>query len=280
MSGGGVNLVGIMQGRLSPPDPRRLQAFPWASWEKEFVHAAELGLDCIEWLFEEDSYELNPIWTQEGVWRINELVQTHGVSVNSVCADYFMMHPFFRVTPEERAASIQVLKVLITQAASIGAKVILIPVLEVAEIRLAADAEMLGDALQECLLVARENGIHLGLETELPADEYAALTTDRGEDLVGVYYDTGNAAAKGYDTAEDIRRLAHLLCGIHVKDRMLGGGSVPLGEGAVDFPACFAAIWDAGYRDSIIMQPFFASDFLRYARRHLDFVRRHMGPAP
>lgn len=271
-----MNPIGIMQGRLSPPHSQRLQAFPWNSWEQEFAYAREQRLNYIEWLFEAEEYERNPIWTQEGVRRINELVQAQGVAVNSVCADFFLAHPFFRVPSDERAASIRVLKRLIRQAAHIGVKIILIPVLEVAEIHSEIDAALLVDAMRDCLPSAHECGIHLALETELPADQYKSLIMDIGDDHIGVYYDIGNAAAQGYDTAQDIRHLGPLLRGVHVKDRILRGSSVPLGEGSVDFAACFSALREIGYSDSLVLQTFFESDFLSYAKHHIKFVRSHM----
>jgi hypothetical protein len=58
--------IAIMQGWLSPPRPDRLQCFPWRTWEREFEHAAALGLDAIEWLFEPDDFKRNPVWTPAG----------------------------------------------------------------------------------------------------------------------------------------------------------------------------------------------------------------------
>ena len=274
-----MNRIGIIQGRLSPPNPQRLQAFPWSSWEQEFAYAGELGLDFIEWLFEVDGYEHNPIWTDAGARRIRDMVKTHGVGVHSVCADYFMPRPFFRVMDEERVESITTLNRLIRQTDAIGARTILVPVLEISEVRTEGEAELLIDALQQCMPVAHEHGVRLGLETELPAGQYRGLVSDVGDDQVGVYYDTGNASAMGYDTAADVRLMGPLLCGIHVKDRVLGGGSVYLGEGAAGFPACFAALREVGYTGPVTLQPFFGGDFLGDAKRNVEFVRNHMSTA-
>ena len=61
-----MNPIGIMQGRLSPQATGHLQAFPWKTWELEFERARAIGFDCLEWLFEADSFEKNPIWTRDG----------------------------------------------------------------------------------------------------------------------------------------------------------------------------------------------------------------------
>ena len=268
-----MNPIAIMQGRLSPPPPDRIQAFPWDSWEHEFIYARQLGLDRIEWVFEDENHESNPVWTSDGVKRIMAIAESEGVAVKSVCADYFMPHPFFRVTAEERAKSIQVLERLIQQGAEVGIEVILIPVVEIAEVRSDEDRRLLLDSVRQCLPLARQHGVSIGFETELPAEQYESLIKDFNDDGVAVYYDTGNAAFMGYDTAVDIRRLGPLLCGVHIKDRPVGGSTVPLGEGDVDFAALFSALRQVGYGGHYTLQPYFDADFLGYARRHVSFVR-------
>src|SRR5438132_8228951 len=164
-----------MQGRLSPPPADRIQAFPWTSWEEEFPRARTLGFDCIEWVFEDERFEANPIWTPAGRRRIREVTAASGVRVKSVCADYFMPHPFFRVTASERQRTVEVLQRLIENTAEVGAGLILLPVLEVAEIREGREADELATALASCLDSARAARVRLGLETELPIAQYRQL---------------------------------------------------------------------------------------------------------
>jgi len=107
----------------------RLQAFPWKSWEEEFRHARACGFNTIEWLlFEADGYEQNPIWTDSGLEKIHRLIASSGVQVRTLCADYFMTHPFFRVLENDRAVTVAVLNNLIVQAAKVGIVIILLPV--------------------------------------------------------------------------------------------------------------------------------------------------------
>ena len=44
----GVAKIGIMQGRLVPPEGGRFQSFPRAQWRSEFSHAAKVPVDYIE----------------------------------------------------------------------------------------------------------------------------------------------------------------------------------------------------------------------------------------
>ena len=50
-----------MQGRLLPPIKGHIQAFPEKRWREEFAIAGECGLGFIEWIFEAQNWESNPI---------------------------------------------------------------------------------------------------------------------------------------------------------------------------------------------------------------------------
>ena len=261
-----------MQGRISPPPPGRLQAFPLATWEGEFSRARALGFDFIEWIFEDERHEENPLFSKAGRRRITELAGEHGVQVASVCADYFMPHPFFRVSSGDRQYSIDMLRSLIESCAEIGATLILVPVLEVSAIREEREVDELAEALTACLPAAHAAKVRLGLETELPVAQYAGLIERIGNEAVGAYYDIGNAASQGYDCASDIRTLGASIYGLHIKDRVRDGVSVPLGQGAADFPSIFNALHDISYRGRGVLQTAFGPDYMAFARTHLRFV--------
>ncbi len=271
-----MSLVGIMQGRLSPRPRHRLQAFPWNSWESEFALAKQCHLDAIEWLFEADSYQSNPIWSDGGIRNILRCVEETGVSVRTLCADYFMTHPFFRVSERERDQSINILQALIVRSARAGVQTILIPVLEDAEIRSQADTAQLQEALSQCLDAARAADVKLGLETELPAAEYLDLVRSFNSPLVGAYYDTGNAAACGYDMRTDVGVLGGVLFGVHVKDRRKGGPSVPLGSGDANFAGGIPYLCRQEYHSLFVLQNFFNEDPYGAARMSLKFIQSLM----
>jgi len=268
--------VGIMQGRLSPPISGRLQSFPWSTWEAEFREAQRCGFDSIEWLFEAESYEHNPIWTAAGREQINKIVSATGVRVRSLCAGYFMTHPFFRVPDENRKRSETILEDLIPRAAATGLSVILLPALELSELRTEEERALLYKSLRRPLRLAAEHGIKIGIECELPAAEYRALIEGQEHPALAAYYDTGNAAAKGYDVADDILALRGLLCGVHIKDRRRGGPNIPLGQGDVDFARAFAALDAAAYAGPLILETTRGDDPVAFARYHLRFVSERL----
>src|SRR4051794_3914012 len=91
----------VMQGRLVPPISGTIQCFPLGRWEEEFPLAAAAGLDAIEWIDDVTGATGNPIADDEGLARMSALSAQYGVTVRSLCADYFMERPLVRATAEE-----------------------------------------------------------------------------------------------------------------------------------------------------------------------------------
>jgi L-ribulose-5-phosphate 3-epimerase len=267
--------LGIMQGRLSPARAR-LQSFPWESWQAEFDRARFHGFDLIEWVFDAVRYEENPIWTEAGLAHIRERTRSSGVSVETICADYFVQHPLLRAAEPERDHHIEVLNALVTRASQLGARVVVIPMLEVGEIQDVKEEVLLLECLNRPLTLARAVGVMLAVESNMPADRYLQLITQAGDPALGICFDTGNRTAFGADIVADIGRLAPYVCGVHIKDRPLNGPNVPLGEGAVPFDTFFSRLAGSGYSGPLILETTVRDDYEYHARRNLEFVRSRL----
>jgi len=265
--------IGVMQGRLSPRPPGKLQEFPWQSYAEEFPKAARLGFDSIEWIFEAARFEENPLWTEAGREEIRELIRATGVKVQSVCADYFMVH---RLAGEHSLAlskNRDVLGELIVASNAIGADRILLPLLETSALD---TPELEREALVSLKSVAplcERYGVTLGLEMEIPGVKYARFVERVASPRVRAYYDTGNSTAQGADIAADILPLLSLLCAVHVKDRVRGGGSKPLGTGDANFQGFFPALLRAGFRGDFVLQHYFDEQPELQAEQSLSFVQ-------
>ena len=233
--------IGVIQGRLSPRPPGKLQEFPWRSYAAEFSSAAGLGFHSIEWIFEAARFEENPIWTEAGRDEILGLIEQSGVRVQSVCADYFMVHKLAGEGPRQLAQNLDVLTELIVAAATIGADRILIPLLETSAVDTPELKREVVSSLRAAAPVAERYGVTLGLEMEIPGAEYAKLVQSVGSSRVRAYYDTGNCTAAGVDIAQDILPVLPVLHAVHVKDRVRGGTSKPLGTGDTNFAGFFPA---------------------------------------
>lgn len=258
--------LGIMQGRLSPPQGGALQFFP-EDWEPEFATAHLLGFDSIEWIFDEP-YEGNPLRTTSGQQRILDIGRESGVTVRSVCADVFMKQTLVRRDP----SVVALLIMLLTSAERAGIPLVGLPLVEGNTPETPEQHDIVAENISHALALA-DVGTKIALEADLPAERIIALVEDIGSERVGVCYDTGNAMTFGFDAGADIRALGKRLFEIHFKDRIKGTRqSVYLGEGSVNFPDVFAALKEVGYDGLAILQAWRGEEYLADSKRQFEFL--------
>ena len=264
-------MLAIMQGRLVPPVGNRIQAFPRESWAEEFPRAASAGLSAIEWIYDAYGAGINPIETSEGILQIHALSVEHHVSVRSVCADYFMEYSLV-------SSNIDDLIALLGWARQLSARRIVLPFVDASAIREAEHGEAVIDALLRALPVARGAGIELHLETSLNPEAFAALLARIPDASIKVNYDSGNSASLGYRAAEEFEAYGKRIGSVHLKDRVRGGGTVPLGQGDADFEAVFTGLRRLGYSGDFVLQVARGEtgDEIAWARRNREFVERYL----
>lgn len=275
--------LGIMQGRLSPPVDNKIQAFPVKHWRDEFPKCRELKLDCMEWIFEYPHHEENPLYSKEGIEEMRALSRQYQVQINSVVADYFMEKRLFGETERAVKQAIDILLFLIRQCSQCGIPIIEIPFVDASAIKTEEDKRQIRESLKKPLQLALESGIHISLETSLPPDEFNAFINSFGPYRVFVNYDMGNSASLGYNPEQEIEILGPYIINVHIKDRVLNGGTVPLGEGDTDFKAVFEALLRSRYTGDFIMQTARQDlngqnrEIMETIREYIRFIEPYMG---
>lgn len=249
-----MSQIGIMQGRLLPPFEGRFQAFPADGWRTEFDHARDAGLDCIEWIYERPHEDRNPLASDAGIAEIRSLMDETGIAVRSVCADYYMEDMLIDPAGATRPHVVDHLRRLITQAAKLNAIYIVLPFVDASSLKTEAQRNGTADLLLKMAPYAEGAGVELHLETDLEPGVFRKLLDGIGAPFIRANFDIGNSAALGYDPAQEITALAPWLGSVHVKDRMLGGGTVALGTGNADLPTCFRMIREAGFGCHFVLQ--------------------------
>ncbi|MBK5539799.1 TIM barrel protein [Pseudomonas sp. TH05] len=249
-----------MQGRLCDRVDGKIQAFPWRDWALEFEAAQRLDVRLMEWTLDQERLYENPLMTKAGRERIGQLSQTHGVRILSLTGDCFMQAPFYKAEGAERASLLKDLNAILDAAQNVGIGYVLIPLVDNGSLT-SPDEEA---ALLEGLLPLRkrlvEGGLKIVFESDFPAERLAQFIARFPEDAFGINYDIGNSAALGYRAAEEIAAYGSRIDNVHVKDRLLGGTTVPLGSGNADFAQVFAALHKAGYAGHFILQTARAED--------------------
>ena len=270
--------IGIMQGRLSAPTEGRIQSFPRGHWRAEFASAREAGLACIEWIYEANTDQTNPLRTDDGLREMRRLAEESGVGVRSVCADYYMEYQLVAPAGEPVSEHVHHLQWLIGRAAAIGVRYIVLPFVDSSSLATTKQIEGLKRIFAVPMAVAERAGIELHLETDLEPRTLVSLLESLGSPTVKANYDIGNSASLGHDPREELMALRTRLGSVHVKDRVKGGGPVPLGTGAADFPTCFRLIGDTGFAGPYILQAAREPDIdeVSLARRNRLFVETHL----
>lgn len=270
--------IGIMQGRLVPPKGRGIQFFPFREWREEFKLASKIEIDEIDFIFDVDRFQENPLWSKEGIEKIRETIDTSRVKVRHICADYFMRKPFFRVSEKERQENIQILKHLLENAKQIGAENIEMPLVDNSSIKTEEEKEALVQSLSECLPQAQELGITISLEADLAPRDLFDLAQRVGRPSLKITYDSGNSSSLGYDSYEEMSTYGRYISNVHIKDRLLHGGTVPLGTGNANFDKLFRGLQEIGYKGSFTLQAARGEEGkeLETILSYTDFVRRYM----
>jgi len=262
-----------MQGRLLPKYKDRYQAHPFGYWKKEFPIAADLGMDCIEFIFDYEDYELNPLWSKQGIREIQNVIQETGVQVFSVCADFFMECPLHSNKEQARKLSKSTLLRLLESCNRIGIKDLVIPCVDQSSLINADDLENFRIQLEHVIPSAENLGVNLSLETDLPPQPFKKLLEDFNSESVTVNYDTGNSVSMGYDFREELLSYGRGISDLHIKDRTLGGGSVFLGDGDVDFQAFFNEFRKFNFIGPVIMQLYRDDEGISIFQKQLNVLR-------
>ncbi|RXH19396.1 sugar phosphate isomerase/epimerase family protein [Bradyrhizobium guangzhouense] len=252
--------IGFMQGRLSALVDGKIQAFPWDQWREEFPRAKALGLTRMEWTIDQDRLRENPLTTDLGQSEIATLARENGLRIPSLTGDCFMQAPFWKVDGAAHEALVADLDLLIAACSRIGIEFVVIPLVDNGKI----EREGESDALKRVLIARREQlarqNVKIVFESDLPPRELARFMDAFPAEVFGINYDSGNSASLGYDSAEEIEAYAPRILNVHVKDRLRGGTTVPLGTGNADLAKTIRLIERSGYKGQYILQTARAAD--------------------
>jgi L-ribulose-5-phosphate 3-epimerase len=252
--------IGFMQGRLSPQVDGKIQAFPWDTWRDEFPAAEKIGIKLMEWTLDHDRLAENPLMTAQGQAEIRSLSRAHGVRVVSLTGDIFMQMPFWRVTGAERAQRLAEFEAVAEACAQIGIKFIVVPLVDNGAMTTRDEEAVVIMEFSKRAPWLKERGLAVVFECDYPAQKLADFIAKFPQGQFGVNYDIGNSAALGFDSAEEIAAYFPRILNVHIKDRLLGGTTVPLGTGNAKLGATIGDLVKRGYRGFYILQTARAAD--------------------
>lgn len=274
-------VFGIMQGRLSPPENGRFQSFPRHSWREELSRAREVGLNYIEWIYDDYGASSNPIASVEGIAELNVLKQETGIKTPAICGDWLMDYPLVRCSQEQRMQREHMLHRLLRWGKAIGASRVVLPFVDASSIRTDEEKSVVVEVLERALPISEEMGVEMHVEADFGPAEFASFLARIPHPNVKVNYDSGNSSGLAYIASEEFVAYGSRIGSIHIKDRLrLPDGKVatkPLGEGSADFDDVFTSIRKISYSGGFTLQVARGrdGDEVNWIKQQLAFLRRY-----
>jgi L-ribulose-5-phosphate 3-epimerase len=270
--------IGFMQGRLCERVDGKIQAFPWRDWKNEFPAAAAIDLHLMEWTLDQDRLYDNPLLTLSGQAEIRALCDRYSLSVPSLTGDCFMQAPFWKADDQTAKELQNDFAAIVGACHSVGIRMLVVPLVDNGRL----DTRAQEDALVDFLLSQEGNlqscGVSVIFESDFVPSELARFISRLPSERFGINYDIGNSAALGFHTKDEFAAYGHRITNVHVKDRLLGGTTVALGTGNVQFELVFAELARIGYRGNFILQTARAVDdsHAQTLRRYRDMTNAWM----
>ena len=255
-----IQKIGFMQGRLSPVIDGKIQSFPWGNWEDEFSIANNCNFHLMEWTLDQHDLYKNPLLNIEGSQKILKLCADFKITVPSLTGDCFMQSPFWKLNGEiVQNLKLDFLKI-IEACGYLGIELIVVPLVDNGKLENAEQETILTDWMLESSDYISSHNIKIILESDFGPQELAAFIENFPCEQFGINYDIGNSAFAGFSPFEELSCYGDRVLNVHIKDRIFGGSTVPLGSGSADFVRVFSLLKDLGYEGNYILQTARAED--------------------
>jgi hexulose-6-phosphate isomerase len=214
----------------------------------------------MEWTL--DVYRLaeNPFMTPAGQAEIRALARACGVGIHSLTGDCFMQAPFHKAAGSERSERLQALRAVIGSCTALKVRYLVFPLVDAGRLETPEQERDVQQTLAALDPELERGGICVVFESDYPPERLTRFIDAFPARRFGVNYDIGNSASQGFDPEREFAAYGPRILNVHVKDRALGGTTVPLGTGNADFPKVFAGLARLGYRGNYILQTARAAD--------------------
>jgi L-ribulose-5-phosphate 3-epimerase len=255
-----MNTIGFIQGRLCDQVDGKIQAFPWSDWEAEFSVAASIDLHLMEWTLDQDRLYENPLMTSDGQFRIRSLCQQYRIEIPSLTGDCFMQAPFWKAESQAKVGLKADFLAICEACANIGTRMVVVPLVDNGRLEDMVQEDELVSFLLDQMDVLTKLEVKVVFESDFAPSELQRFINRLPDGQFGINYDIGNSAALGFDPVEEFAAYGPRIMNVHVKDRILGGTTVPLTSGSADFKTIFAELAKISYQGNCILQTARAED--------------------
>lgn len=244
-----------MQGRLSKPLAGGIREFPLNSWKKEFELANMLRIKAIEWTLPYKDFKNNLIFDEENYNELSTLQNIYNVQIPSLTLNCFVEAPFYKYNELTGLESdVSDLLWIIDNLKHTEVKTLVLPI--VAEcgvfnkdflLKLIYRLKSIEQNLDSC-------NVNIAIECEFDINSMEILLDKLNPSFFGINFDMGNSAALGNNPVDELKVCKDRILNIHIKDRLLHGHSVRLGEGVVNFKLVADLLTEHNYKGNMILE--------------------------
>ena len=225
--------IGIVQGRLSPP-LNGFQECP-VDWEREFRLLSDLKLDHIEWIITKQSFETNPIFSEDLFFY----------NISSICADNLIDKNII-----DKEFLKKNLDPICKSATENGIPVITIPLLE--------ESSMYNDLTRlefiKHIKPYASKYPFITFSFEIESHDNVIEDIIYSDPSFRLTYDTGNMTSLGVNHEYYIDKFFHRINNVHLKDRTFTSKTVWPGTGKTDFKQIIDLLESKGYNENYTIQ--------------------------
>lgn len=267
-----MNRIGFMQGRLTNKNGFFPQEFPEKVWEKEFEQAAVIGFSSMEWMFNADNWECNPIVNEEGIRAIKNCIQKSGIMISGVCANYFMKNSLY--SPNNINSNQQILQKIVETAELIHCPYVILPLFEASEFGNTSDDEK--ETLSCLISRLKLDSVSILFETDVDVSQIVELINKLNVSNVGLCYDIGNATGLGKNVLRELETFSRYIGNVHIKDKKINGTSVMLGTGDAAFGECISCLEKKGYKGSFVLESYFGKNAIQDTKINYEYIKEYV----
>jgi len=242
-----------MQGRLSNLIDNKIQSFPWYNWENEFKIAFQNNFNLMEWTLDQERLYENPLMTSGGQKKIIRLCRKYNLRIKSVTGDCFMQMPFWK-NLEKKNFLEKCFTDIIQSCFNVGINIIVVPLVDNGSIDNQNQEKELFYFFKNNFSLIKEKSIKIAFETDYSPRAVEKFINNFDNEYFGINYDIGNSAGLGFACKDEVTRYGAKILNVHIKDRHLNGGTVPLGQGNANFIEAFKYLKKYKYEGNFILQ--------------------------
>lgn len=232
----------------------QIQAFPKDHWQDEFLLGDKHDIRMMEWTLDYEGLHENSLLTSEGQQEIKRLSSEYSVSIPSLTGDCFMQAPFWKALGEQQDSLKRDFTMVVDACSTMGVKFIVVPLVDNGSLETTKEEKDLVEFMNRHAEVFRAEKVVILFESDFEPFELKRFITQFPLGIFGINYDTGNSASLGYRFEEEFEAYGDRILNVHLKDRLLGGTTVPLGVGNAKIPETISALERREYQGNYILQ--------------------------